>query len=423
MARAEAITKLSLDRWARILGIHPSHFNGIFFGSSPSVCAQPWMQHAFQAADRVGREEVANAIAQAEADIERHLGYRLLPSWEVDEWIPSIRPFRPELLNLTSVDVRGFAQTVEAQWGYLISGGIRSSELITADAAIAYSDLDGDLYDEIATVTITVAAGTSPCELKVYYPASNALVSSGGLNEWEIRPIEVSIMGTTATIAFRRDLAVLPEMWSDYFPPADDSHLRGVDGAVDTNFLDEVDVYRVYNDPQTQVSFLWEPFGSGCSCASSCVLCAYSAQTGCLMLRGDPRHSIVSYRPGSWDADAEAFDSESWIESRQPDIVRLYYYAGWRDKRLACPTVKMDSEWERVVAYYAAALLDRPICECNNIRAWVDHWQRDLAIAGEEGLRVSDKDLDNPFGTRRGAVFAWRRVNAQGVAVGRAAHV
>ncbi len=419
MARATTRTKLSLDRWAAIIGIHPAHFNGVFFGDSPSVCQQPWLQQPWQAADRLGREEVARAIAQAEADIEDYIGYRLLPDWEVDEWQITERLWRKELVNLSVTDIRGMAQTVEAKWGYFVSGGIRASTLIEVARPIVYTDEDGDDYEEIATVTATVEAGRDPCEIHIYYPVSNAMVLTGGEDQWEIRLIDVSITGVTATIRFHREQAVLPQELRDYFPPADDSHLRGVDGAVDGNFLETVDVYRVHNDPQTQVSFLWEPFGSGCECNSGgCVLCAYNTQTGCLMLRSEPRQSVVSYHPATWNADDEDFDAAAWAVNRQPNLARLFYYAGWRDKRQACPTVKMDPEWERTVAYYAAALLDRPICECNNIRAWVDHWQKDLAIRGEEGLQVSSGDLDNPFGTRRGAVYAWKRVNREGAAIG-----
>jgi len=142
------------------------------------------------------------------------------------------------------------------------------------------------------------------------------------------------------------------------------------------------------------------------------------------MLRDDPRQSIVVYRPGTWNADTQVFDAAPYTVCREPDLVRLYYYAGMRDKRLDCPRVQMDREWERVVAYYAAALLDRPICECNNIKTWVDHWQRDLAIPGvDDGLRVSAEQLNNPFGTRRGAVFAWNRVNREGAASGKAVFI
>jgi len=423
MARAETLTKLPLDRWAQIIGIHPAHFNGVYFGEHSLVCQQPWLQHSFQAADRVGREEIARAIAQAEADIESYLGYRLMPAWEVDEWRPTVRPWRKDLLNLGVTDIRGFGQIAFANWGFLVSGGIRGSNPIEENAAIAWSDLDGDGYKETATVgPITVDEGQDPCEIHIYYPVWLPLVEAGGMDKWEIRPISVSIVGTNATITFKREQTVLPDLVSDYFPPADDSHLRGVDGNVDGNFLEAVDVYRVYNDPQTQVTMMWEPFGSACSCnGNGCERCAYTAQAGCLMLRDDPRHSIVVYSPGTWNEDTHVFDAAIYALGREPDLVRLYYYAGLRNKSLGCPTAQMDPEWQRTMAYYTAALLDRPICECNNIKTWVDHWQRDLAIPGEvDGLRISAEQLNNPFGTRRGAVYAWNRVNREGAASGKA---
>ena len=80
MARAETITKLPLDRWAALMGINPTHFNGVYVPSAePTVCEQPWLAFAWQAANRVGREEVAEAIASAEADLEGDLRYRLIP--------------------------------------------------------------------------------------------------------------------------------------------------------------------------------------------------------------------------------------------------------------------------------------------------------------------------------------------------------
>jgi hypothetical protein len=413
MARAETKTKLPLDRWAQIVGINPMHFNGVYV-RAPTTCAEPWLQFPYQTADRVSREEVAIAIAHAEAMCERFLRYRLLPTWETDEWHESIRPNLPELHNISVSDLRGYSQTVQAKHGHFLSGGIRASTLIEADTAVAYTDPDGDSYDEVATVTVTVDVGQSGCELRVYFPVSNTMVATGGEDQWEIKPISVSVSGTTATITFRREQAVLPQLQVDLVPPTDDSHLRGVDGADAANFLDEVDVYRVYNDPQTQATFLWEPFE-----CDDAALGSYIAQTGFLMIRDDPRLSRVGYRAGTWDSATSAFVAVEWARQRSPDIVRLWYYAGLRTKNLDCPTVAMDPDWERTVAYFAAALLDRPICECNNVQAWVAHWQRDLAIAGEEeGLSISPADLDSEFGTRRGAVAAWRRVIGEDGAVG-----
>lgn len=408
MARAETLTKLSLDRWAAIIGISPLSFNGVYFGRTPTVCEQPWMQFAFQAADRVGREGVAFAIAQAEEDIETALGYRLLPTWEEDEWRRTARGPKPELIRELPVGIRGFAQTVRAEWGYMISGGIRQKEIIEAGRPITYSSLDGDTYKEQAAATVVLPSGVPPAETRIYYPGHS------GDDDYEIRPVTVDDTVSPATITLRREQLVKPTLQIDLVPPDDDSHWRGVDGAVDANFETEVDVYRVYNDPQTQATFLWEPFGSG-SCAgcvgAGCAQCAYTAQTGCLMLRDDPRLSVVSYRPATWDATSLEFDSAVWASGRQPDLVRLFYYAGWRKKNLAAPTIQMDRFWERVVAYYAAALLDRPVCECNNVHAWVENWQRDLRLSDQgRQINISRADLENPFGTRRGAIYAWHQV-------------
>ena len=78
MARANTPTLLSLDRFAQILGVPPAHFAGGYTATVfpvTSSCSQVWFQHAWQAADKVGREELAVAIAGAEGDIASELGY------------------------------------------------------------------------------------------------------------------------------------------------------------------------------------------------------------------------------------------------------------------------------------------------------------------------------------------------------------
>lgn len=405
MARAETITKLPPDEWARLMGINPLHFNQVFFGGTPSTCEQPWMQHSWQDFDRVGREDIAQAIAKAEADIENHLGYRLKPIWEVDEWRPTVRPWRPELINLTATDIRGMGQVAFTNWKHLVSGGIESKVVVSAAEAVTYSDADGDTYDETATITVAGVTFTSECEVAVYF------AGHAGEDRWEIRPLAtVDITAGTLTITVRREQLVNPNLWETMSPV-------GLDGDVDANFVASVDVYRRFNDPQRQVQFLWEPFAGRCpSCdGAGCAACQYSAQEGCLMVREDPAHGIVSFHPATWNSTTNEFDSAALVTSRNPDLVRLWYYAGYRDKTLTCPTVTIDPEWARVVAYYAASLLDRPMCECNNIHSWIQRWREDLAANLENvSYQISPADLENPFGTRRGAIFAWNRVKREG---------
>lgn len=408
MARETTVTKLPLSTWARLVGINPIHFWGVDLdgeGSTPnlqSLCGQAWFQYDWQDHDRVSRDAVALAIAQAEADIEAQVGYRLLPSWEEDEWHETARPWKPELVNANGLDVRGYSQAVVTRWKHVVSGGIRSAELLDT-LTIAWSDADGDNYPETGTVTLATSV-VDPAELQVFYPGKL------GDERWRIRPVNAVISGGNATITFRREMCVIEDLL-EQLPNAGEMDLPK--GESDANFLEEVDVYRVYNDPQRQVTMLWEPGMSICNCGDSgCPTCAYSTQTGCLTARGDPRLGLVGYRPATWNADTLDFDPASWVIGRNPDAVRLWYYAGYRDRTLAQPTNEMDGFWAYTVAIYAASLLARDLCDCSKA---VEAWREDLShISGggqADRYRIANDDLSAcPFGTRRGAVMAWRRI-------------
>jgi hypothetical protein len=74
----------------------------------------------------------------------------------------------------------------------------------------------------------------------------------------------------------------------------------------------------------------------------------------------------------------------------------------------------MQHAWRVTVARLAAAELARPICACDEANREIFRWQFDLARtagAGDEAYgAIAAGDLDNPFGTRRGHVYAWRQV-------------
>jgi len=407
---AQTLTKLPLATWARLMGVHPLHFAQVSFTPAnakfPSGnCDSVMAQHEWQEADATSREEVARAIAQAEENIERELGFRLLPSWEVDEWRETMRYFRPELDNLSLTDLRGAAQALKARWGHLVTVGQRATSLLAAGSAITWSDVVavGDGYDETGTVTVAgLAAAVVACEVHIYYPGH------AGDPAFEIRPIDVSITAGVATITFRRELAVLEDLLEAFKPLA-------AEGADDANFLDEVDVYRVYNDPSAPATLLWENRPTTCGCADdSCPSCDYSAQTACLNFRGDPANGWLSYEPATYDSDTDAWARQDPSVGRNPDIVRLWYQAGLRDKRVACPSRDMETQWALAVARYAASILDRPPCACAR-ETW-ERWRVDLAFrGGAEELatyELTPSDLGSPFGTAAGAIYAWRRVKA-----------
>ena len=89
MARANTCTLLSLDRFARNLGINPLHFNGAAGDDVMPLmgtCGDVYPQYTWQVPDNlVSREEIAQAIYSAEQDIKRILGFSPAPQWECGE--------------------------------------------------------------------------------------------------------------------------------------------------------------------------------------------------------------------------------------------------------------------------------------------------------------------------------------------------
>jgi hypothetical protein len=191
-----------------------------------------------------------------------------------------------------------------------------------------------------------------------------------------------------------------------------------------------VDVYLVTNDPSQQATMLWNPPNCGSCGGSGCPACNYSAQTACLQTFGDPRWSVVSYTPADWDAAEGSFSQRPLANSRQPDIVRLWYYAGLRDKELATPHVTMSPRWARLVSILAAARLDRQPIDNNAGRYW-DIWATDLSYeSGADQVsrfKTPTKLLDNPLGQRRGEVYVWGEIvnilSQEGGPVGRGVRV
>lgn len=410
MARASLITKLPLDRFAYYLGMDPLHFNQCFINTQDDpapVCGHPMKQFAWQNVQAVGREDIAYAIHQAESNIERWLGYNLKPAWTVDEWGRTTGPANPGLIGMGSINVQGRWKDTQLKRGYFIAGGVKGKVLIEASSAVIYSDIDGDDYDETATVVTAVVADTLPCEVHLYYPGES------GADVWEIRPITVTVTGLVATITFRREQCVLPELMSV-------RNVEGVDALVDGNFLDEVDVYRVYNDVSQQVTMQWEPYPVGCGCTTAgvCAQCQVSAQAGCLLGR-DHRLSIVRYAPGTWNADDEHYDLTAMALWHEPDRLRLWYLSGWVNNELACPMNQMDPFWEQVVTYYAASMLDRDICSCENVLGYVARWREDLAVdTADRRFTNREKNRDNPLGSTRGALNAWKAITQSGRQIG-----
>ena len=421
MTRAATYTLLSLDRYARIMGINPIHFSGATAGDFfplRNSCGDIWFQHPWQWADSVSRNILAEEIRRAEEDIARELGWWVAPTWlyqEIKQWS---KYHRKDSYRLWGSNVRDQNVSVKTKYAKVIAGGVRATTLVEAGATVVYSDDDSDGFYETATITVTTTE-TDIFELFVFSAGQS------GSSTWEIRPPRSkTLSGGTATFVFWSWQMIDPSLW-ETFPITLDSptaiDLSGLAEAppVTTNVVSTVDVYRVYNDTTaTATLLLWEPeprnfigtLNWSCSTAAQCTACNFTTQEGCLHVR-DPNLGIVVPTPAIYSVANLRWERASFSECRDPDMVKLWYYAGnldndWKGGFSYSP---LSEKWARTIAQLATARLERPFCSCGNLTALVKKWQMD-AISLPNGLNVPERDLDNPFGTRYGEVLAWRQI-------------
>lgn len=393
MARANTATLLSLDRFAQVVGIQPLHFNQVVVPdlADVRVCGLPIYQYGWQMADKIGREEIAQAIAQAEQVITDLLGFSPAPTYTYDE------------RHLMAGSMGSLWPTVHLNSGYFIGGGIQQRAGL-GHWPIVYTDSDGDGYYETATVDAVVGTITLPDEIAIFHPGHN------GDDAWEIKPSSVTISDGAATIVFRREQAVREVLWESM-------GAGSLNGSTDSNFLQEVDVYRRYHDTSLMAQFLWAPETSpyGCSCSGTtdtCDICGVAAQYG-LMTARDNKFSLAAVQPADWTGSG--WSQGTFSMCRGPYRLRTWYAHGYRNMRLARPNVQMDPSFERAIAALALTYLDRPLCSCNSLENYTRYWREDLSLnysnqSSSTSHTLSRNLLDNPIGMTRGAVNAWNLV-------------
>lgn len=394
MARATTPTLLSLDAFAKVIGFHPLHFNQVYVDDlAPAVtCSEPLLQYPWQNSERLGREDIASFIAQAEELLRTYLNFDVAPAWNVDERLDFPRPFNANLTSVLGRNIRGRNSSIKLDKGYVLYGGREAISLIEAGVSIVYSDTDNDGYFETATVTVNTTV-TETEEIALFYPGESTD------DFWKIRPITVTIANGIATIVCRREQLVLNNLIEGF-------EVSGINGTDDDAFLTTVDIYRIYLNTVDPIQFLWE--NTPCTCGNNCTL---TVQAGCMQVRNE-RQGIISTSPGSYDAD-EVFTASHFTGCIAPDRLRVWYRAGWMNKSRS--VTRMDAIWERAVAYLALSLVDRSFCSCPIVERQLSHWRADLAEdssneSSTTSFQLSESTLKNPLGTTRGAIYAWRLI-------------
>lgn len=435
MPRASTPTLLPLDTFAQIMGINPAHFSGGYTDTIMGIiasCSAVWWQHAWQASDRVSREDLAIEIATAEREVAEVLGFWPAPHWIENEVHMFPRHHRRDVIDF-GLNIRGYRKSVIAKWGKFIEQGQRAVELVgtpsDAGGDMVFSDEDGDGFDETVTLTVNLTTVYDSCQYKVYF------ANRDGARQWEIRPRRsVDITAGVLTITLWAWQVIDPDQWEAL--PNKDEGVNAINLTEDV-YVTSVDVYREYNDPTAlSARFFWEPEleritvlgcpNCGSTTGSSCPTCSLTYQDGCAFVR-DVHRGIVVPTPATYDDSDARWEEDTFTICREPDQVKINYYAGDIDDRyLSGETCDpMPLYWAQAVTWLAATRVERPFCMCSNVQAMQARLRVDLAQANPDGPNyfLPLEEARNPFGTRRGEVMAWKRLRLLSTVRARAAVV
>ncbi len=411
---------LPLEVWRNIFGYHPYHFWQLSNSSIPLdgcndlVWSYPWMSH-----DAASRQDVKLAIESAEHILARYLNFYPAP-----RYVEQTYPWPPlaaggERWGAMGADWRWLS--VQADEGYIQATGIESLTLL-GTPILVYSDPDGDGLNDTFTLTIATTI-TDTSQIAVYYAAADRLNSAGVGDDWRIQPVTISISAGTATIRGRSWQVVKPILYEGFTSDA-------LNPGTVANFVTNLDVYqRTTNGNGTTITtsqgvITWEtrPCHGWWCCCDSCVSqsSAYGgspfdpaavAQAVARVGLRDKRHGLLTPADASFDTTTGIWSSLDWTVCAQPDRVTLRYLAGFP---LGADGL-MQEPYRTVVARLAAAELGRTICGCDYANRELYRWQFDVSqtAKGDELFGISPENLNNPLGTRRGHVYAWKFIMDQ----------
>jgi hypothetical protein len=416
---------LPLYTFFEILGFNPFHAFGVAGTTVPadSGCDTLVRRYEWQNSDAVGHKAIEEAITHAEARLAEYLGFSVAPHYvtETVNW-----PTRDDgLLRSGPFGSDGRWLTVQLGEGYVRAVGVESLTLI-ATANITYSDSDGDTIDDTFTVSAATSV-TDASEIAAYFSAGDRFNGWGSTtavgDRWRVQPVQVTISGGTVTIRGSKVLCVKPIKYEGVA----NIGANGLEPTTAANFATTLDIYRRFTDATgttaatAQAVITWEtrPSHGWWCCCDSCTAPATAfsgspfdpaatAQAVARVAIRDAIHGIVAPAEAAYDSTTQIFSSLSWTVCDQPDRVTIRYLAGFP----LGSDGQMQEPYRTIVARMAAAELTRPVCGCDSANRELYRWQFELSqtARGDELFSISPEDLNNPFGTRRGQVYAWKMV-------------
>lgn len=389
--RSSAETLLSLLEWARIMQLNPWEVAQVGTGFpvvNSAQCQHVFFQYGWQQ-DFLSREEIGNSIAKAEQTIADFISYWPAPKYFVGEELQFPRPAQRYMFG-AGTTMRWQNKTVQARWLKIQRAGLFARTDINP-AAVTYSDQDGDGVIDRFTASVPTSV-TDPAEIGVYYTAADR--NNEPIDEtWRIRPVNVTITGGVATIAGHASLCIKPDL--ELMIGA-----QVLDVTITTNFITQLEVYRVYTDTTATVAdpaqgqAEWEPLINDCAVPP----CAVEVWPICVGAR--------NVESGQISADYWLDGTNCPTQPREPDRITVNYLAGVARQ----PNGMMDQTMANCVAHLATSILPVDKCGCER-SARIIHWWRSFPQDGMQDRPIDPQEIEeNPFGPTMGGIYVWRQL-------------
>lgn len=392
MAVARTYSHLSIDEWAAALQISPWEINQFKYpGTKTAQCSDVIYQYGWQK-DHLSREEIGQAIADAERMIADALLYWPAPHYEIAETVSYVRPHQRQLFGFAGTP-RGEWKSAATRWHQIISGGVlnRTSIGTITGVDLVKLDVDNDGVFETFTATITNAAIgtiTDLNELALYFTVTDR--HGEELDEtWRIRPVRVTVVGNTATFRGHRTLLANPT--PEYIVDA-----QANDAKVDANYVTSVECWRTFTDTTATDALPYQGVAEWKTIPGCTDGCTFAIHALCI--------NEQKYSQGEFYADfGNACD---WPFDREPDRLAINYVSG-------VPLVngRVDRFYAEIIAKLSVSLLASEKCGCDRTNRILDKLRAPV-------LKFQDKSADatsyaestNPFPMTYGAQWSWARI-------------
>ena len=379
---------ISLSEWFDILCINNyyAHQLGQWRNDYPTTripiedtnCTQFVFERCHQDCTLAGRDQVCDAILQADQTFLDYMKYPPAPTALCTEFffgkgdrclnVSGQRPYAGGVLQLDHFKIQALGKET-----------LTFVETVTFDATAQLSDNNGDSLFDRATLTIAKPTNTTADEIALFFVESDR--GNTACCRHEIRPLTVKDNGATFTITIPSWVMVKPSMYESYADGTVDSVL---DPQMTTIYPTQIDVYRRWVDTTKAVTVWRKPVNCGCGLTADTPCYECEETTAC----------IISSEQGL-------------IEVKLPTIGDCGCCAQCA-QRLCVHYISGGCDYERLIARYAASLLQANVC-CSPTQ--IAYYAQDFVGVNDRGRIVtplSDAERSTVWGTKRAGIEAYR---------------